>query len=699
MVDIKQGQSNSTPASTDLLIEFFKSNEFNGKLYTGYPILYAGGDSITLDALWISEEYGVIAFDLIEGNTLTDRAETRDILYTKIKALLSQYRELNFGREFAVDIEVITYAPACSNNGYEFTACSDAELMAIIAGSLKPWKYPQLMAQTISVIQSVVKIKPLVNRDYVKRENSKGAIIKKLEETIANLDSQQETAIIEYSGGIQRIRGLAGSGKTIVLALKAAYLHATNSDWNIAVTFNTRALKNQFKDLIELFCIQKTGKKPNPEKLRIIQAWGSSSNSGIYFEFCKQNNVEYLDFGQANSRSVDIHKSPFDFACSTALEQTKNSVIMPSYDAILVDEAQDLSESFLNLCYKILSKDKKGEKRLIYAYDELQTLNEGYSLRNPKIIFDKEANDIILDKCYRNSRTLLTTAHSLGFGVYKEGLVQFFDEPKLWQDLGYDIEKGPLKGGQNVVLSRKPLASHRILEENINADEVIQFETFTSKEEQAAKIVQDIEANLRKDELRCSDIIIINPMAQTTKNEVGIIRAMLQKKSIKSHIAGVNNPDVFHEDDSITFTGINRAKGNEVPMVYIINAHECHSHPLFKDRDLIRRRNILFTAMTRSKAWVRVYGIGERMNLLKAEFNLVKENDFKLEFTYPTQEEIQRMNTIRRDISQSEEEQYRKDINILSELPSIVERIKAGDAFVEDYPSEIQEMLKKLAEL
>ncbi len=34
--------------------------------------------------------------------------------------------------------------------------------------------------------------------------------------------------------------------KTVVLALKATYLHATNPDLDIAVTFNTQALKDQF---------------------------------------------------------------------------------------------------------------------------------------------------------------------------------------------------------------------------------------------------------------------------------------------------------------------------------------------------------------------------------------------------------------------------------------------------------------------
>ena len=413
----------------------------------------------------------------------------------------------------------------------------------------------------------------------MKKIDSKGAIVKRLEETIANLDNQQETAVIEYNDGLQRIRGLAGSGKTIVLALKAAYLHALNPDWNILITFNTRSLKNQFKELIELFCIQKMGRKPDEDKIRIIHAWGSKSSSGLYYEYCKDNNVEYYDFRSAKALGVKLKRNPFDAICQKALDDTKDRKASSLFDVILVDEAQDLSESFLNLCYKILTKNK----RLIYAYDELQKLHEGSPLGNPKIMFnEKKFSDIILQKCYRNPRPVLTTAHALGFGIYREkGLVQFFDQPELWRELGY-LEKNsnPLKGGSKVSLHRAEEASHKFLEQETSIDDIINFNICESKEEQATAIANDIEKNIIDDELLHRDIIVINPMALTTKGEVALVRKSLDSKGIKSHIAGEVNKDEFFRANSIAFTGINRAKGNEVPIVYIMNAQDCHSHPL-----------------------------------------------------------------------------------------------------------------------
>lgn len=69
-------------------------------------------------------------------------------------------------------------------------------------------------------------------------------------------------------------------------------------------------------------------------------------------------------------------------------------------------------------------------------------------------------------------------------------------------------------------------------------------------------------------------------------------------------------------------------------MVYIVNAQKCVN-------SLQRRsdRNGLFTAITRSKGWVRVLGYGEDMETLNQEFEDIRNHDFKLYFEeYPDKE-------------------------------------------------------------
>ncbi|RKX63668.1 MAG: helicase [Thermodesulfobacteriota bacterium] len=703
MVEIINGATKKI-AISNILKEFFGDElTFEGILYIAYPILFAGEESITIDALWISPQYGILIFDFIETDEeLKNYSERQDKIYSLLDGKLRTYPELRKGRkDFLVNIEIVSFAPHLGKSS-DFLVTNKKELKEFIKNELSKWEHYKLYDKVLSVLQSVIHLKRKEKRLNVKHSNSKGAKLKNIEANIAVLDRNQEKAVIEYFEGVQRIRGLAGSGKTIVLALKAAYLHTQNPDWDIAVTFNTRSLKQQFKELITRFCIEKRGEEPDWKKIRVVNAWGSSKDSelekGIYYDFCITNGIEYYDFRKARTIS-SFNQTPFEAVCLKAISKVKRPI--PKYDAILVDEAQDLSESFIKLCFLFL---KGNQKRLIYAYDELQKLNEGSPLRNPKeflIDENEKFDDQILKVCYRNPRPLLVTAHALGFGIYrkkdngKKELVQFFDQPQLWFDVGYQIESGKLRAGNHVTLFRPKETSPEYLENHSDIDDLIIFRAFKTKEEQAQWVANEIEKNLKEDELLFNDIIVINPIAVTTQKEVSLIRENLLKKGINNHIAGELNADVFFKGDSIAFTGINRAKGNEVPMVYIINAQDCYSGA-YLNRDLIRRRNILFTAITRSKSWVRVVGVGDNMQKLIEEYNAIKQNSFKLSFIYPTEEEISRLNIIHRDISDKEWNERTREVRTLESLLQIVNRIKKGEAYIEDYPEEYQPILKEL---
>jgi superfamily I DNA and RNA helicase len=698
MVDIRKGITKKY-GSSQSLIEFFETNvEFEGIFYIGYPLLFSAVESKTIDALLISPKYGIVVFDLVESNNLEieKRIDVQDDCVIRLETLLKQFPELRERRELKVPVTPISYAPGVQKVNTENFACAfNHEELKDWLKKCQEWRSDSLFDKVLSVIQTVTRLKGESKRDYVKREDSRGFKLKNLEGTISVLDGDQEKAVIEYFEGVQRIRGLAGSGKTIILALKAAYLHCENPEWKIAVTFNTRALKNQFKDLIERFVAEKRGELPNWENIKIIHAWGSTSSPGIYYDICKDYGVEYFDFRASNrlKTATTSNTTPnFEVVCEKALKDIPKEKYVPKYDLILVDEAQDLSEHFLKLCHNILG----APKRLVYAYDELQKLYEGSPLRNPKEIFGVDNySDKMLNRCYRNSRPVLTTAHALGFGIYRdkpedERLVQFFDDPKLWKDVGYETAAGEMQAGSVVTLKRTEKTSPTYLETYLdnNIEDIIQFKSFSNKTEQAKFIAREIYNNLKKDELLYRDIIVINPEALTTRDEVGLTRAFLQKLEIGTHIAGDLNADVFFESNSIAFTGINRAKGNEVAMVYIMNADYC-----FEGSELKKKRNILFTAITRSKAWVRVCGIGKRMDELQKEYEKVKESQFSLTFKYPTLDEIEKMNTINRDMTEDEKQAIKSDINAVKE---IIRRINSGKAMLEDYPIEMQENLKLL---
>ena len=84
-------------------------------------------------------------------------------------------------------------------------------------------------------------------------KSSEGYILSTLEKQIATFDYKQKLAALTIVDGPQRIRGMAGSGKTVVLAMKAAQLHINNPEEKILYTFYTKSLYDQVKRLITRF--------------------------------------------------------------------------------------------------------------------------------------------------------------------------------------------------------------------------------------------------------------------------------------------------------------------------------------------------------------------------------------------------------------------------------------------------------------
>ena len=127
-------------------------------------------------------------------------------------------------------------------------------------------------------------------------------------------------------------------------------------------------------------------------------------------------------------------------------------------------------------------------------------------------------------------------------------------------------------------------------------------------------------------------------------------------------------------------------------MVYIVNSESCYDTP----RGVARIRNQLFTAITRSKAWVRVLGIGESMDKLIEEYQKIKEHNFTLDFTYPTQEERHNINIVNRDFSSGE----RTKIEMGNEqLASLIDKLKKQEIYKQDLDKKaLSELLKLIGD-
>ena len=88
MIDLISG-STTKPASSKRLAEALQSRaDLTGTLYVGYPILGTPDGAFPIDAILLSPNSGLIAFDIVEGKDIGDYQERQDNLYSKLQAKL-----------------------------------------------------------------------------------------------------------------------------------------------------------------------------------------------------------------------------------------------------------------------------------------------------------------------------------------------------------------------------------------------------------------------------------------------------------------------------------------------------------------------------------------------------------------------------------------------------------------------------------
>ena len=697
--DVVRGKITKVQATNSLvngITEYFDNTGDIGTLYLGYPLSASSESKITVDALLVSQKCGLLAFIFPKDkNNIISIKEEQDTLYYNLDYNFKKYITLKKGRNLAFQPKVVSVFPDDTypeaDEEYTLVSVDNIEdvLQEIPEFSVDVYK------RLCEALQRVTNIKPKKKRQNVQEDLSYGGKIKKIEKEIANLDQWQKKAALELPEGPQRIRGLAGSGKTIVLALKAAYLHAQYPEWTIAITFYTRSLSQQIKDLIRQFSFEFSGEEPDWEKVQVVHAWGTNTESGIYSIAAQSLNVTPLNYSTAKNKYGRI--KAFQGICDDLLPYFDSSYV-PRFDAVLIDEAQDLPSSFFKIIYQLTKKPK----RITWAYDELQNLSEiampsleemfgKDSDGNLNIILENKPNeaqqDIILPICYRNPPWSLSVAHALGFGLYRDkGIVQMFDEFRLWEDIGYQRISGKLNYGSKVVLKRKEESTPEYFEELIEPTESIQAKCFESREEQYKWIADQIMSNIEIDELDPDDILVVFPDAYRANREYIEFRKFLTRLNINSLLAGVDTDrDTFRISNYVSCSSIFRAKGNEAPMVYIVNADHCA-----EGYELIKLRNTLFTAITRSRAWVRICGVGIEMGLIMEEIQKCVGKEYCLDFKLPTRKALESIRRINRERTQEEV----KKLNVAqSSVKKLIEGFEKGELDPELLP-ELEALLK-----
>jgi superfamily I DNA and RNA helicase len=531
-------------------------------------------------------------------------------------------------------------AEQCTNLGLEILAMDD-EPRSIIRSLKKPVE-DRAWALTLSVLQNVAPLnKP--NPELGETSNRVGGAIRNLEREIAILDSEQHKVAVETAPGPQRIRGLAGTGKTVVLALKAANLHLQYPEARILFTFFTQSLYNQITELIRRFYRPYADAEPNWNALQVKHGWGSSKRPGVYYDICAERGALPLTLDGA--RRID-RALPFRACCKHALEVG----VQPYYDYILVDEAQDFPFEFFHVLLERATKDK----RIYFAYDELQNLSAletpttadmfGYDGENkPRVDLTGEYDsdiekDFVLHKSYRCPRQNLVLAHGIGLAIKDEtsACVQMIDNASSWESFGYEILEGSLRVGERTVINRPEANSpNRIGEIYTGALDLIRVRVAPDRESEIQLVAESIALLIEVEGVK-PEQIIVTALPYYFKKAFIELQNALQDRNVDSTIPGlVEESWAFGQRGKVTLSTLRRAKGNEAPVVFIMAFESLYDYV-----DPIENRNKAFTAISRSKGWLRISGVGPQMERAKREIDAILADDGKLCFTFPDMDNL-----------------------------------------------------------
>ena len=483
---------------------------------------------------------------------------------------------------------------------------------------------------------------------------SRGKIANQLRSHISQLDLQQELLGKQIPPGAQRIRGIAGSGKTVILCQKAAHMHLKHPDWHIALVFFSRSLYWVMVDKVDQwlrrFSNNEVGYDSRNSRLRILHGWGGRKQPGLYSLLCQYAGVERLKANQTTS------KQPHEALAEVCTHLLKSTPIPQLFDAILVDEGQDFvvdeeykfagKQPFYWLAYQALrpvNPLQPDQRRLIWAYDEAQSLK---SLRTPTasellgeelghLVTGIYSNNIkktaILSHCYRTPPAILRVAQAMGMGWLRlGGMLTGVMREEDWQGIGYQLVRGRQSKNPQLIQQQQPHPISKLWQ-----GELVELQIYASRQQELTALADNIFANLRYDDLRPSREILVIVLGKSfaAMQLATAVAEFLLNQGIDIYIPGARDcnllkvdsynykPNQFWCEGAVTVSRIHRAKGHEAYLVYLVGLDQ-----VAQDEANLSLRNQLLVALTRAKAWVKVSGIGS-YPLYREMYRTIKSGD------------------------------------------------------------------------
>ena len=350
------------------------------------------------------------------------------------------------------------------------------------------------------------------------------------------MDLYQENLAKALGDKHRLLRGVAGSGKTLVLACRAKYLAQCQPGWKILVLCYNISLATFIRQIIKDIDIETKDE----------------------IEVDNFHNWSYKNWGLRDDALID-----------EILQQIESGLIeSKKYDAILIDEGQDFEPSWLKLVYHSLNPNTNS---LLLVEDRAQQIYHRKSL-SKEIGLSFQGRSKILNINYRNTLEIIVFAWDF-YQHFSKGV------------------KPALKDGAMEIIPPRSANRHGPL------PVIKRFKNFVTE---AKYIGEEIIRLHDDEGIGYEDIAILYRVKQFDTAYVDTLQKILRSKKIPHYWLAENNwskRNFRRKEDGVKLSTVESAKGLEFKVVFICNVD---NFPFTLVDDLQREVSLMYIALTRA---------------------------------------------------------------------------------------------------
>lgn len=385
---------------------------------------------------------------------------------------------------------------------------------------------------------------------------------------IKAMDLHQESLAKQIGDKHRLIRGVAGSGKTLILASRAKMLLKENPGWKILVLCYAIPLSRSLRMIIDHMIDE-------PEDL--FDFVSGEVKSQLHE---RRAQIEVYTFHEWLLKTLKIKDTDIPLIIGK-LEQKE--AILPTYDAILIDEGQDFEPEWLRLLTHVLNPDTQS---LLLVEDRAQNIFKRKTSLAQHVGLDFRGRSKILNINYRNTAQIAQFA----WNFYRSN-----------SNLKDKVREGSVEGVEII----PPQATKRKGPEPI-------IKRCQSLNEEMEFMIRRIKELVEGNKVSFSDIAILYRVKKNYNTSyIDIIKKQLAHSKIPFYWVTENaasKREYNQTDNSVKISTIDSAKGLDFRAVFIVNIENL---PFRREENEEREVSLFYIGMTRALEWLFLTYSGE----------------------------------------------------------------------------------------